>query len=146
MPIHTTPLLPKSAATDSPSPKIHGRRQNPQPEAQNQKQIPKDEVGRILLNQLLRAVTSIGANFEESVEAESNKDIIHKLSVVKKEAKETRYWLDLISECYSNLKPHAQTLILDTESLIRIFSSIITKKKSVVAPTEYRTPNTGYQS
>src|SRR3990172_13103206 len=63
--------------------------------------IPKDEVGRIFINQLIRSVTSIGANFEESTEAESTNDIIHKMSIVKKEAKEAKYWLELTSECFT---------------------------------------------
>ncbi len=52
------------------------------------KTLLDDKVGRVITNQLLRSSTSIGANFEESVEAESNKDVIHKLSVVKKETTE----------------------------------------------------------
>jgi len=94
------------------------------------KNIPKDEVGRIFINQLLRSTTSIGANFEESVEAESNNDVIHKMSIVKKEAKETKYWLDLIQDCFPNLKTKAAIHISEADALIRIFASIISKRRS----------------
>lgn len=93
------------------------------------KKLPDDKVGRVLTNQLLRSSTSIGANFEESVEAESNKDVIHKLSVVKKEAKETKYWIDLTAECFPQLKTAAFTLLEKTQKWIKVFSTIISKKK-----------------
>jgi four helix bundle protein len=47
------------------------------------KDIPRDEVGRVFVNQLLRSATSIGANYEEASEAQTGKDLIYKLSVVK---------------------------------------------------------------
>lgn len=94
------------------------------------KDIPKDEVGRVFVNQLLRSVTSIGANYEEASEAQTNKDLIYKLSVVKKEAKETKYWLDLICEAYPEMTQRGKLLIGENDQLIRIFSSIILKKKN----------------
>lgn len=92
------------------------------------KGLPDDKVGRVITNQLLRSSTSIGANFEESVEAESNKDVIHKLSVVKKEAKETKYWLDLIPSCFSTI--NTEELLSESDEIVRIFSSIIQKRKN----------------
>ena len=92
------------------------------------KTLPEDKVGKILTNQLLRSSTSIGANFEESVEAESNKDVIHKLSVVKKEAKETKYWLGLIPSCFPTI--NTEELLNESDEIVRIFSSIIQKRKS----------------
>ena len=96
------------------------------------KTLPDDKVGRVLTNQLLRSSTSIGANFEESVEAESNKDVIHKLSVVKKEAKETKYWLDLIPSCFPTIK--TEDLLNESDEIVRIFSSIIHKRKNYQLP------------
>lgn len=68
------------------------------------RKVPKDEVGRVFINQLLRSTTSVGANYEEASESESSKDLIHKLSVVKKEAKELRYWMDLVTSIYPDLE------------------------------------------
>lgn len=51
-----------------------------------------------LSRQLLCSGTSIGANVEESSAAQSSKDFISKMSIALKEAKETRYWLRLLSE------------------------------------------------
>ncbi|TSC86686.1 MAG: hypothetical protein G01um101416_653 [Microgenomates group bacterium Gr01-1014_16] len=92
--------------------------------------IPKDEVGRVFVNQLLRAITSIGANFEEASEAQTVRDIIYKLSVVKKEAKESKYWLELTCEAFPELTVRGKILIQEVGELIKIFSSIIQKKKA----------------
>jgi four helix bundle protein len=50
----------------------------------------------ILSKQLLRSGTSIGANSEEAVAAQSRADFINKLSIALKEARETSYWLRLL--------------------------------------------------
>jgi|SRR5437868_11588576 len=50
----------------------------------------------VLSRQLLRSATSIGANVEEAIAAQSRKDFISKMSIASKEARETRYWLRLL--------------------------------------------------
>lgn len=92
--------------------------------------IPKDEVGRVFVGQLLRSVTSIGANFEEASEAQTPKDVVYKLSVVKKEAKESKYWLELVGELYPELLMRGKILIQEVNEMIMIFSSIVQKKKT----------------
>ena len=52
----------------------------------------------VLSKQLLRSGTSIGANIEEAIAAQSRKDFISKLSIASKEARETRYWLRLLDK------------------------------------------------
>ncbi len=52
----------------------------------------------ILSKQLLRSGTSIGANVEEAIAAQSRKDFISKMSIASKEARETRYWLRLLNK------------------------------------------------
>ncbi len=52
----------------------------------------------ILSKQLLRSATSIGANVEEAMAAQSRKDFISKMSIASKEARETRYWLRLLEK------------------------------------------------
>lgn len=58
--------------------------------------LPKTAVGRHVGGQILRSGTSPGANYEEARGAESRADFIHKLGIVLKELKETRFWLKLI--------------------------------------------------
>lgn len=52
----------------------------------------------VISKQLLKSGTSIGANVEESVAAQSTRDFVSKLSIAAKEARETRYWLRLLSK------------------------------------------------
>jgi len=54
---------------------------------------PKNSVTLPPISQLVRAGTSIGANYCEADGAESKKDFKHKIGICKKEAKETKYWL-----------------------------------------------------
>ena len=49
-------------------------------------------------NQVLRSGTSIGANIREGKRPQSDADLISKWSIALKEAEETQYWLDLLSE------------------------------------------------
>lgn len=51
-----------------------------------------------IASQLLRSATSIGANIAEAQSAESTKDFIHKLSIALKEARETYFWLEVLSK------------------------------------------------
>ena len=51
-----------------------------------------------LSRQILRSGTSIGANVNEAISAESKKDFVHKLSISLKEARETKYWLNLLKD------------------------------------------------
>lgn len=49
-----------------------------------------------LASQILRSGTSIGANLAESVDAQSKKDFLNKISISLKEARETKYWFNLL--------------------------------------------------
>ncbi len=77
-----------------------------------------------IARQLLRSGTSIGANIEESIAAQSKKDFLHKVSISLKEARETHYWLRLLKE--TNLLPSEYNYLLnDSFELINIMSSIV---------------------
>src|SRR6058998_1611857 len=52
----------------------------------------------VLSRQLLRSGTSIGANVEEACAGQSRKDFLAKMSIASKEARETRYWLQLLQQ------------------------------------------------
>ncbi len=58
--------------------------------------LPKTVAGRHFGGQLIRSGTSCGSNYEEACGAESRSDFVHKMSIVLKELKETRFWLRLI--------------------------------------------------
>ena len=52
----------------------------------------------VLINQILRSATSIGANIHEAQYAQGKKDFISKLKIAQKECYETEYWLELLFE------------------------------------------------
>ena len=52
----------------------------------------------VLINQLLRSATSIGANLHEAQYAQSTNDFISKFEIAQKECYETEYWLELLFE------------------------------------------------
>ena len=87
--------------------------------------LPKSIESKIIIGQYVRALTSDGANDNEADGASSRKDFIYCYTVVRKELKETRYWLRIIAEVYSSLEPRLAKLIEEANELIKIVSSII---------------------
>lgn len=84
---------------------------------------------RHIANQLMRSVTSSGANYEEACSAESKADFIHKMQIVLKELRESSYWLKLLhkAEIITNEEP--SSILTETEELIKIVAkSVITSK------------------
>jgi four helix bundle protein len=78
----------------------------------------------VISKQILRCGTSIGANVEEALGAQSDKDFFAKLSIAYKEARETRYWIRLLRDTdYISVK-QADSLIKDCEELLKIIGSI----------------------
>ncbi len=92
-------------------------------------QEQKNGAGWIIGKQYLRAATSIGANIEEAQAGESRSDFIHKLGVAQKEARESLYWLRILSE--SDLVPRngLVPLIRETDELLNVIASIILSTK-----------------
>lgn len=84
----------------------------------------------VLSKQLLRSGTSIGANVSEAMHGQSSKDFIHKLSISRKEANETLYWLNLMTETDFLSINLSQPLIDDCEELLRILTAIIKTTQS----------------
>ncbi|MDD4179623.1 MAG: four helix bundle protein [Candidatus Margulisbacteria bacterium] len=76
--------------------------------------------------QLINAATSVGANFEEADGALTKKDFINKLSISRKEAKETRYWLKVINGICSGERELTRE-IKEVEEIICILSSMLIK-------------------
>ena len=82
-------------------------------------------VSRTLANQLLRSGTSIGANIEEAQAGQSKADFVAKMSISRKESRETLYWLKLLaaSELIDEIK--LAEIIKEADELVRILTSIV---------------------
>jgi len=92
--------------------------------------LPKTVVGKHLGGQLLSSGTSSGANYEESRGAESRADFIHKLGIVLKELKESRFWLRTIQRSKILGAQQVETLLQECEELCAIIGkSIVTSKE-----------------
>ena len=89
--------------------------------------LTKNPLTMPIISQLIRSTTSIGANYCEANECNSKKDFQHKISIAKKEAKETMYWLEMAAELDKNLKEPARKLWQEAHELVLIFSSILKK-------------------
>jgi four helix bundle protein len=84
----------------------------------------KKENEFIISKQILRSATSIGANVEEAIAAQSRKDFIHKMSIASKEARETKYWLRLLDK--SNLTSISMSnYLIEIEHILNIITKII---------------------
>ena len=86
----------------------------------------------VLSKQILRCGTSIGANVEESIGGQSERDFLSKISIAYKEARETLYWLKLLKETDYIKEDEFGTLFNDAEEICKIIGSIqiSIKKKS----------------
>ena len=77
-----------------------------------------------LINQLIRAATSIGANYCEADDAESKRDFRHKIAICRKESRETKYWLRIIAKAVPEVKEDARVLWQEAKELHLILSKI----------------------
>ncbi|MFP9115488.1 four helix bundle protein [Flavobacterium sp. RHBU_3] len=78
----------------------------------------------VLSKQLLRSGTSIGANIEEAIGAQSRKDFLAKLSISYKEARESQYWIKLLRDTNYLSGEQSESLLEDAEELLRIIGTI----------------------
>jgi four helix bundle protein len=78
--------------------------------------------------QLIKSSGSVGANYIEANESLSKKDFILRIKICRKEAKESRYWLDLMdTNNHASLEKERMELVDETKELTNIFGSIIRK-------------------
>lgn len=93
--------------------------------------LRKQKIERELLIQLLRSGTSIGANVEEAVGAQSKNDFVHKLSIAYKESRETSYWLKLLNDTGILEDKLARSFLNDIGELKKILASILKTSKTI---------------
>jgi four helix bundle protein len=84
----------------------------------------EDKKEIVLSKQLLRSGTSIGANIEESIGGQSEKDFFTKITIAYKEARETIYWLRLLQATDYLSKEQFDSMVKDAEELVKIIGTI----------------------
>ena len=93
------------------------------------KKVPVNPVTQRIIPQLVASGTSIGSNYCEADGAESSKDFVHKVGIVKKEARESKHWFRMISIAVPELAQEARILWKEANELNLIFNAIVRKIK-----------------
>ena len=88
------------------------------------KTIPVNLVTTSLIPQLVRSGTAVGANFCEADDAGSRKEFIYRVSLCKREARETKHWLRMIVRAEPTFREAAAQLWQEAKELNLIFSAI----------------------
>lgn len=94
------------------------------------KSLPKTTQNIVLINQITRSVTSMGANDMEADGASTRKDFFHCFTIVKKETKETNFWLKVIASVNSGFTTRMQPLLKEGKEIEAIISAIVNKGKN----------------
>ncbi len=89
-------------------------------------ELPRNRSALVIGNQLLRAGTSVGANYRAACRARSRREFIAKMGIVEEEADESEHWLELATDCgllsttrVLPLKDDARRILAMTVSSIR---------------------------
>jgi len=88
------------------------------------KKIPWSPVNNRLIDQLVGAGTSVGANYCEADDGVSRADFKHRISICRKEARETKFFLRMVSTAEPGLKPEAREIWKEATALHLIFCRI----------------------
>ena len=88
--------------------------------------LPKNELTKPLINQLIRSATSVGANYMGANGASSNKDFRNKIHICKKEAQESQHWLRMLSVASPAHKDELRILWKEVHEFVLIFQKVTT--------------------
>ena len=94
------------------------------------RRLPRNEITRPLINQLIKCGTSIGANYCEADDAESPKDFVHKIGICKKESREAKHFLRMMAIAIPDKKSEARDLWAEAKEINLIFNTIYRKVKN----------------
>ncbi len=91
--------------------------------------FPNKRSARVIADQLLRAITSVGANIIEAQAGSSKRDFINFLTYALKSSNETKFWLALSKDVEAKLLKDIDVLLKETDELAKILgSSLLTLK------------------
>lgn len=92
------------------------------------KSLPRDTVSIVIIHQLAKACTSVGANDREAVNSSSNKDFIAKYQIARKELAESIYWLEVLKELYPSVD--FMYCLKEADEILKILSRIVLNVKN----------------
>jgi four helix bundle protein len=85
--------------------------------------LPRTITGRAIGGQLVRAGTSVGANYRAACRSRSRAEFIARLGVVEEEADESEYWLEVITESGLMKSARLAPLLAEANELVAIMTS-----------------------
>ena len=91
--------------------------------------LPRTVTNMEIMKQIIRSSGSVGANYIEANEALSKKDFAMRVKICRKEAKESRYWLNLLEVGGEDIEKKRQSLLNEATELMKIFGAIVEKVK-----------------
>ena len=91
--------------------------------------LPNTPEANIIGTQLLKAGTSVGANYREANRARSKAEFRSKIGIVEQESDESLYWLEILKESRIAKGKLLDELIVEADELIAIFTTIDRKSK-----------------
>jgi four helix bundle protein len=94
------------------------------------KRIPSNPVTEPLVGQLVRAGTSVGANYCEADDAGTKKEFRYRISICKRESRESKHWLRMMAVAVPEMKEEARPLWQEAKELNLIFSAIYHSKRT----------------
>jgi len=100
--------------------------------------MPRTPVTTPIITQLVRAGTSVGANNREANESVSLKEFRNKIGYCKKEANETKYWLQIMATAVPEMKDDARELWREADELHRIFAASVRTASKQRPPKDAR--------
>ncbi|MEO6095447.1 MAG: four helix bundle protein [Fibrobacteria bacterium] len=93
--------------------------------------FPKSQVSSHIVGQVVRSVSSVGANYEEACTAQSRADFIHKMQIALKEIRETVYWIKLATRLELAEKDGWKRIVQEGNELLLILAKSVATSKGV---------------
>ena len=93
--------------------------------------MPRNELTRRIIDQLIGCGTSVGANYCEADDAESGKDFYHKIGICKKESREAKHFFRMAAVAVPEMAEPARKLWVEAKELNLIFNKIYQKSKNI---------------
>lgn len=94
------------------------------------KTVPVTPITKSSIEQLVRSATSVGANYCEADDSGTKKEFRHRISICKRESRESKHWLRMIAKAVPEIKNDARRLWQEAKELNLIFSAIFRGKKN----------------
>lgn len=95
--------------------------------------LPKTAQNLVFIGQVTRSVTSMGANGQEADGSTSRREFFRSFTIVKKETKETNYWLKIIAATNPGFQERLEPLLQEGKEIEAIVSSIVQKSRVIKA-------------